>query len=123
MQSRDTVVAVFDDRDDAQDAINALRDAGFRADDISILARDRDVAGRLADDTGTEAAAGAATGALAGGLLGGVAGWLVGIGALAIPGVGPIIAAGPIAAAPRGAGPRGGGGGPVRGPPGGGGPR
>jgi hypothetical protein len=103
MQSRDTVVAVFHDRDDAQDAINAMRDAGFRADDISILARDRDVSGQLADDTGTEAAAGAATGALAGGLLGGVAGWLVGIGALAIPGVGPIIAAGPIAAALGGA--------------------
>src|SRR5687767_14827506 len=99
MQSRDTVVAVFDDRDDAQDAINGLRDAGFMADDISILARDRDVSGQLADDTGTEAAAGAATGALAGGLLGGAAGWLVGIGALAIPGIGPIVAAGPIAAA------------------------
>ena len=103
MQSRDTVVAVFEDRDDAQDAINALRDAGFMADDISILARDRDVSGQLAEDTGTEAAAGAATGALAGGLLGGVAGWLIGIGALAIPGVGPIIAAGPIAAALGGA--------------------
>jgi hypothetical protein len=103
MQSRDTVVAVFHDRDDAQDAINALRDAGFMADDVSILARDRDVAGQLADDTGTEAAAGAATGALAGGLLGGVAGWLVGIGALAIPGIGPIVAAGPIAAALGGA--------------------
>src|SRR3954462_2144109 len=81
MQSRDTVVAVFDDRSDAQDAINALRDAGFMADDISILARDRDTAGRLAEDTGAEVAAGAATGALAGGLLGGVAGWLIGIGA------------------------------------------
>jgi hypothetical protein len=103
MQSRDTVVAVFDDRDDAQDAIEALRDAGFRADDISILARDRDTAGRLAEDTGTEAATGAATGAFAGGLLGGVAGWLVGSGALAIPGVGPIVAAGPIAAALGGA--------------------
>jgi hypothetical protein len=96
-------VAVFEDRDDAQDAISALRDAGFSADDISILARDRDVAGKLADDTGTEVATGAATGALAGGLLGGVAGWLVGIGALAIPGIGPIIAAGPIAAALGGA--------------------
>lgn len=103
MQSRDTVVAVFDGRDDAQDAINALRNAGFMADDISILARDRDTAGRLAEDTGAEVAAGAATGALAGGLLGGVAGWLVGIGALAIPGVGPIIAAGPLAAALGGA--------------------
>jgi hypothetical protein len=103
MQTRDMVVAVFDDRDDAQDAIQALRDAGFGADNISFMARDRDTAGRLADETGTEMAAGAATGALAGGLLGGVAGWLVGIGALAIPGVGPIIAAGPIAAALGGA--------------------
>lgn len=103
MQSRDMAVAIFDDRDDAQDAINALRDAGFSADDISVVARDRDTAGALAESTGTEAGAGAATGALAGGLLGGVAGWLVGIGALAIPGVGPIIAAGPIAAALGGA--------------------
>ncbi len=103
MQTRDMVVAVFDDRDDAQDAIQALRDAGFTADNISFMARDRDTAGRLADETGTEMAAGAATGALAGGLLGGVAGWLVGIGALAIPGIGPIIAAGPIAAALGGA--------------------
>ena len=103
MQSRDTVVGVFHDRDDAQDAINALRDAGFAPDDISVLARDRDTAGGLAEDTGTAAGTGAATGALTGGLLGGVAGWLVGIGALAIPGVGPIIAAGPIAAALGGA--------------------
>lgn len=103
MQSRDTVVSVFDDRDDAQDAIEALRDAGFRADTISVLARDRDMAGTLAEDTGAQTAAGAATGALAGGLLGGVAGWLIGIGALAIPGVGPIVAAGPLAAALGGA--------------------
>jgi len=91
-------VGVFDDRDDAQDAINALRDAGFLPDTISVLARDRDMAGAIADDTGTEAGAGAAAGAMAGGVLGGIAGWLVGIGALAIPGVGPIIAAGPLAA-------------------------
>jgi len=92
-------VALFDDRDDAQDAINALRDAGFDASVISVIARDRDVQGRLAEDTGTEAGAAAATGAVAGGVLGGLAGWLVGIGALAIPGVGPIVAAGPLAAA------------------------
>jgi hypothetical protein len=103
MQSRDTVVGIFHDRDDAQDAINALRDAGFAPDEISVLARDRDQAGALAAETGTEAGAGAATGALTGGLLGGVAGWLVGIGALAIPGIGPIVAAGPIAAALGGA--------------------
>ena len=103
MQSRDTVVAIFDERDDAEDAINALKDAGFAADDVSVVARDKDTAGGLAEDTGTEAGTGAATGAVAGGLLGGVAGWLVGIGALAIPGVGPIIAAGPLAAALGGA--------------------
>lgn len=103
MQSRDVVVGLFHERDDAEDAIEALKDAGFRPEDVSVVARDRDTAGSLAEDTGTEAGAGAATGALAGGLLGGAAGWLVGIGALAIPGVGPIIAAGPLAAALGGA--------------------
>jgi hypothetical protein len=103
MQERNTVVAVFDERDDAEDAINALRDAGFRAEDIGIVARNRDEAGVLAEDTGAQAGKGAAGGALAGGAIGGVAGWLVGIGALAIPGVGPIIAAGPLAAALTGA--------------------
>lgn len=103
MQSRDLAVALFDDRDDAQDAINALRDAGFDASTISVVARDRDVQGRLAEDTGTEAGTAAATGAVAGGVLGGLAGWLVGIGALAIPGIGPIVAAGPLAAAIGGA--------------------
>ncbi len=97
MQTRDTVVGVFHDRDDAQDAINALRDAGFAPDDISVLARDRDQAGALAEETGTEAGTGAATGALTGGLLGGVAGWLVGISALVLPGIGPIAGAAIIA--------------------------
>ena len=103
MQTRDMVVAVFYERDDAEDAINALKDAGFRGEDIGIVARNRTEAGVLAEDTGTEAGAGAAAGALAGGALGGVAGWLVGIGALAIPGIGPIVAAGPLAAALGGA--------------------
>jgi hypothetical protein len=97
------VAAVFDDRDDAEDAVNALKDAGFRPEDISIVARDRSEAATMARDTGTEAGEGAATGAVAGGILGGLTGWLVGIGALAIPGVGPIVAAGPLAAALTGA--------------------
>jgi uncharacterized protein (TIGR02271 family) len=103
MMTRNTVVGVFDDRDDAQRAIEALKDAGFRSDDIGVTMRDRREAEALVEDTGTHAGAGAATGALAGGALGGLAGWLVGIGALAIPGVGPIIAAGPLAAALGGA--------------------
>src|SRR5919204_1502339 len=103
MMARNTVVGVFDDRDDAQRAIEALKEAGFRADDIGITMHDRREAEALVEDTGASAGAGAATGALAGGALGGLAGWLVGIGALAIPGVGPVVAAGPLAAALTGA--------------------
>jgi uncharacterized protein (TIGR02271 family) len=103
MMNRNTVVGVFDDRTDAQRAIEALKDAGFRSEDIGITMRDRQEAEALVEDTGTQAGAGAATGAVAGGVLGGLAGWLVGIGALAIPGIGPIVAAGPIAAALTGA--------------------
>jgi len=61
--------------------------------------RDRDEARELAEDTGTGVAAGAATGAVAGGVLGGITGLLVGIGALAIPGIGPVVAGGALASA------------------------
>src|SRR5581483_7503756 len=110
MQSRDTAVAVFDERDDAEDAISALRDAGFRADDIGLVARDRDqvrttdqsraiVDASYASTGGTETGEGAAIGAVAGGILGGLGAWLVGLGSLAIPVVGPVIAAGAFATA------------------------
>jgi len=100
---RSTVVGVFHERDDARDAIEALKDAGFDADRISILSPDKQETRALADETGTHAGSGAATGAVAGGILGGIGGWLVGIGALAIPGVGPFIAAGAFATALGGA--------------------
>lgn len=103
MLVRNTVVGVFQFSDDAQRAIEALKDAGFRSEDIGLTMRDVQEARALADERGASAGAGAATGALAGGALGGLAGWLVGIGALAIPWVGPIIAAGPLAAALTGA--------------------
>jgi len=98
-----TVVGVFNDRDDARRAIEALKDRGYPADAISILSPDKSQTRELAEETGTNAASGAATGALAGGVLGGLGGWLVGIGALAIPGVGPFIAAGAFATALGGA--------------------
>src|SRR3954452_20567997 len=98
-----TVVGVFEDRDDARDAIEALKDAGFDADTISILSPDKRATQEMAEETGTHAGSGAATGAVAGGILGGLGGWLVGIGALAIPGVGPFIAAGAFATALGGA--------------------
>jgi len=103
MQTRNTVAAIFDSRDDAEDAINALKDASFRGQDIGLVARNRDEASALADATGTKAGEGAATGAVAGGLLGGLGGFLAGIGALAIPVVGPVIAAGAFATALTGA--------------------
>jgi hypothetical protein len=98
-----TVVGVFDDSEQARDAIEALKDGGFAAESISILTPDRHATQAIADETGSHAGSGAATGAVAGGILGGVGGWLVGIGALAIPGIGPFIAAGAFATAIGGA--------------------
>ena len=103
MPKRNTVVGVFDEGDAVEHAINALEEAGFAAEEISVAARCQDAAGAIAKGAAPEASAGAATGALAGGMLGGVAGWLLAIGALAIPGIGPIIAAGPLAGALGGA--------------------
>lgn len=100
---RSTVVGVFRERDDAREAIEALKDDRFAADKISILSPDKRTTDNMAEETGTHAGSGAATGAVTGGVLGGLGGWLVGIGALAIPGVGPFIAAGAFATALGGA--------------------
>ncbi|HEY3112032.1 MAG TPA: general stress protein [Chloroflexota bacterium] len=99
----DHVIGVFDDGLSARDAIHALREAGFRGQDISILIPDADASREFATETGIATREGAATGALAGGVLGGLAGWLIGIGALAVPGVGPLLAAGALGAALSGA--------------------
>lgn len=86
------------------DAIVAsLRASGFRGDDISVLFPDRTGTRDFAHEKSTKAPEGSAVGSATGGILGGAAGWLVGIGALAIPGVGPFIAAGPLMAALGGA--------------------
>ena len=80
-----------------------LKAAGFSHDDVSVLFPDTSGTKDFAHEQHTKAPEGAATGAGAGAVLGGALGWLVGIGALAIPGVGPFIAAGPIVAALAGA--------------------
>src|ERR687895_663207 len=101
-RGRTVVAAAFDDRADAERAIGALRDAGFRPEDVGVALRDRTAQGELVEETGatgTKAAEGAGTGALGGGLLGGLVGLLVGIGALAIPGIGPVVAGGALATA------------------------
>jgi len=83
--------------------VEAARDAGFTGDDISVLLPDRGTSREFAHEMQTKAPEGATTGAVTCGVLGGIAGWLVGIGSLAIPGLGPFIAAGPIMAALGGA--------------------
>src|ERR671938_1407445 len=75
LQQQDTVLGLFGDRERARDAIVALKDAGFAAEDISLLMPDRGAAQDLATDTGTHAGDGAATGAVAGGLLGDTVTW------------------------------------------------
>lgn len=77
---------------------NRLKSSGFSPNDISILTPDRGGVRDLAHENSTKAPEGAATGAGTGALLGGALGWMAGVGALAIPGVGPLIAAGPILA-------------------------
>jgi uncharacterized protein (TIGR02271 family) len=93
------VVGLFENWDEAQRCVQALMDSGISRDDISIVANDAAGNFRQREVGGTQAEEGAASGAIGGGVLGGVLGLLVGVGALAIPGIGPVIAAGPLAAA------------------------
>ena len=95
-------VGVFSSRRDAENALHELRDAGFSMDRVSVVAKDGDRGGDIAgvdvsDRVGNKADEGAATGALTGGALGGLGGLLVGLGALAIPGIGPVMLAGATA--------------------------
>lgn len=80
-----------------------LKAAGFSQDDVSVLFPDKQGTKDFAHEQHTKAPEGAATGAGSGAILGGALGWMVGIGALAIPGLGVFIAAGPIMAALAGA--------------------
>lgn len=89
--------------DQAEIVVSALKAAGFPNHSISVLFPDKTGSRDFAHEKGTKAPEGAATGAGTGGVLGGVLGWLAGIGSLAIPGIGPFVAAGPIMAALGGA--------------------
>jgi len=105
-----TIVALFDEFDDAVKAVRALETGGFQHEDISLVANnvaDRhstQVTGAARGRGETEAAEGAGTGATIGVVIGGGAGLLAGLGMLAIPGVGPVVAAGPLIALITGAG-------------------
>jgi len=87
-----------------ENAVDALKVAGYRNTDISVLFPTNVGTKDFAHEKNTKAPEGATAGAGSGAVLGGALGWLAGIGALAIPGLGPFIAAGPIMAALAGAG-------------------
>src|SRR5436189_5582599 len=85
-------------------AVESLRASGFRNTDISVLFPENVGTKDFAHEKATKAPEGTATGGGTGAVVGGKLGWLAGIGALAIPGVGPLIAEGPIVAALAGVG-------------------
>ncbi|MGE5402896.1 MAG: general stress protein [Ignavibacteriales bacterium] len=95
---------IYNTRLAVENAVESLKTAGFRNTDISVLMQDNEGSKDFAMEKGTKAPEGAAAGAGTGAVIGGALGWLAGIGALAIPGIGPFIAAGPIVAALAGAG-------------------
>src|SRR4029078_9352295 len=88
----------------AESAVDALVRAGFSNNDISVLMPDNQSTKEFAHEKNTKAPEGTTTGVAAGGTIGGTLGWLAGMGALAFPGVGPSIAAGPIMGALAGIG-------------------
>lgn len=104
MASTTAVFGIYNDRDQVESAVDRLRIEGFRAVDISVLLPEN-VGNKDIGITGSsKAPEGATAGGASGAAIGGVLGWLAGIGSLAIPGLGPLIAAGPIVGALAGMG-------------------
>lgn len=95
---------IFHTHDTAAAAVDHLHAAGFSHDDVSVLMADKQGSKDFAAEKNTKAPEGTTAGVLGGGALGGTLGLLAGLGALAIPGVGPLIAAGPIMGALAGLG-------------------
>ena len=105
MAGKNTAVfGIYPTRAAAEEAVEILRGAGFRSTDISVLIPENLGTKDMGHEKNTKAPEGATAGVLSGGIAGGVLGWLTGIGALAIPGLGPFLAAGPIVAALAGMG-------------------
>src|SRR5687767_413211 len=103
MTSTKAVIGLVSSEIQAQNIVGQLQQEGFSNNDISALFPDKRGTRDFAHEQNTKAPEGAVAGASAGGAIGGTLGLLAGIGALAIPGVGPLIAAGPIMAALSGA--------------------
>src|SRR5215467_9564073 len=101
---RTAVFGIYPTTADAEQAVGALVVEGFSNSDISVLLPDKQGSRDFAHEKHTKAPEGTTTGATAGGVIGGALGLLAGIGAIAIPGLGPFIAAGPIMGALAGVG-------------------
>src|SRR6202158_4590552 len=104
MGKNTAVFGIYKDTVSLGQGLERLRSAGFRSTDVSVLMPENLGTKDLAHKKETKAPEGAATGGVTGGVIGGALGWLAGIGALAIPGLGPFIAAGPIMGLLAGAG-------------------
>ena len=105
MSGKNTAVfGIYSQYANLENGVDALKSAGFRSTDISVLFPENEGTKDFAHKKETKAPEGATTGATTGAVIGGGLGWLAGIGALAIPGLGPFIAAGPIMAALAGVG-------------------
>src|ERR1700749_1221287 len=104
MAKNTAVFGIYNDPAQAERAVDELGTAGFRTEDISVLLPENVGTKDFAHEKNTKAPEGTATGAGAGAVVGGTLGLLAGIGALAIPGLGPFIAAGPIMGALAGLG-------------------
>src|SRR5271163_4056173 len=105
MSGKNTAVfGIYPSYSSVEMGVDGLKAAGFSNRDISALLPESAGSRDFAHEKGTKAPEGATTGAGTGVVLGGAMGWLLGVGALAIPGLGPFIAAGPIMAALAGAG-------------------
>src|SRR5689334_6653192 len=102
--SKSSMFGIVKTHAQAEQIVQGLQNAGFSSSEISVLLPDNEGKHDIGHVKATKAPEGATTGAATGGITGGVLGLLAGIGALAIPGVGPFIAAGPIMAALSGAG-------------------
>ena len=94
--SKKSVFCIATSRHQADQIVGQLKNANFSNNDISALFADKGTSHDFAHEKNTKAPEGAVTGAVTGGAVVGALGWIAGIGALAIPGVGPFIAAGPI---------------------------
>ncbi|MBN8547869.1 MAG: DUF3341 domain-containing protein [Deltaproteobacteria bacterium] len=98
------VLGIFDSRTSVEGAVDNLKSEGFRSADISALFPSGDSNKEFAHEKATKLPEGTTTGTASGLVLGGTLGWLIGVGALAIPGLGAFIAAGPIMSMLAGAG-------------------